>query len=174
MTSKPLVFLVGCPASGKSTLAKRLIQQHQHYKRVSTDHIRERLYGDATIQGNWQDIEKTVLQQVEQCLTQGQGVIYDATNAYPPWRMELVKKLKQRGATQITASYLDTPLAVCLQRNCHRQRQVPETIIQDFHQALVQCPPTLAEGFTAVYPIPWNPDEQDRALNRMTGDGLTN
>ncbi len=50
-------LLIGPPDSGKTTLAAvlahRLTQLGQPNEVLSTDGIREELYGDATIQGFW-------------------------------------------------------------------------------------------------------------------------
>lgn len=44
-------FLIGVPSSGKSTFAQ-LLAQTGNYQIISTDAIRQQLYGDETIQGS--------------------------------------------------------------------------------------------------------------------------
>jgi adenylate kinase family enzyme len=78
-------FLIGLPASGKSTLAQILAQESCGLV-VSTDQVRAHLYGDEAIQGVWQEIETEVLSQVKGAINQRQSVIYDATNANCLWR----------------------------------------------------------------------------------------
>ena len=60
-------FLVGIPGSGKSTVAQQLADLTQGLI-ISTDRIREQLYGDEIIQGNWLEIERKVLQEMEQAI----------------------------------------------------------------------------------------------------------
>ena len=155
MPSLKTIILISCPSSGKSTLADNLIKQDPSYYIVSTDKARAQLFGDESIQGNWQQVENEVFRQIQEYLNSGHSIIYDATNAKRPWRMELIQKLKQLGEIDIIGLHLKTPLEVCKQWNQQRQRQVPEAIIENYHQALKQFPPIPAEGFTAIYEIPY-------------------
>jgi dephospho-CoA kinase len=49
-------FLIGVPGSGKSTFSAEFAKLG-NYRIVSTDAIRASLYGDATIQGEWVEVE---------------------------------------------------------------------------------------------------------------------
>ena len=149
--NQPLIchFLIGTPASGKSTLATQLSTQN-NYTTISTDAIRSQLYGNETIQGNWHDIETILLTQISESITAGIPVIYDATNAKRPYRMALLQKLPQQNCYWI-AWHLKTPLPICLKWNKQRTRQVPENIIKKMFQSLKNFPPIVAEGFAAVH-----------------------
>lgn len=151
--NKPLIchFLIGTPASGKSTFATQLSTQ-DNYTTVSTDAIRAQLYGNETIQGNWHDIETILLTQISESITAGIPVIYDATNAQRPYRMALLEKLPQQNCYWI-AWHLKTPLPFCKKWNKQRTRQVPENIIEKMFQSLKNFPPIIAEGFAAVHTI---------------------
>ncbi len=61
----PLIchFLIGIPGSGKSTFAAQLAKLG-NYRIVSTDAIRQQLYGDAIIQGEWSEVEELVISQI--------------------------------------------------------------------------------------------------------------
>jgi len=163
--------LIGCPASGKSTLAGELAQLG-NYKIVSTDAIRQTLYGDATIQGEWLEIEQYLLQQIQDAIASGQPIIYDATNAKRCWRMSLLIQLHRCSPSSPTSEmgfgdqtptipssplwigwHLKTPLSTCLRWNKQRSRQVPDSVIECLYQSLHQFPPLAAEGFAAVYPV---------------------
>jgi predicted kinase len=142
-----ILFLIGCPSSGKSTLANQLIKQIPNYRIISTDQIRQKLFGDESIQGNWQLIETEIFAQIQQQLTAGNSIIYDATNAKRPWRIALLQKLKSIDNLDIIGLHLQTLLEICKQWNKQRQREVPEPIIESYYQALKQFPPIPAEGF---------------------------
>lgn len=145
--------LVGPPGSGKSTLAQQWVEKSPHYHWVSTDRIREKLFGDASIQGDWAEVESVVIAQIKAAIAQHQPVIYDATNAKRTWRLELMQKLSDR-QTQWMAWWLKTPLAECKRNNQQRSRQVDNTVIEHMHRAIKAMPPIPAEGFAAVNAVP--------------------
>ena len=152
MSTPPIChFLIGVPGSGKSTFANELAKL-ENYRIVSTDVIRQQLYGDATIQGDWIDIEAAVISQITKALAQNNTVIYDATNAKRAWRLDLLEKLKLAIASPVLwmGWYLKTPLATCKGWNQQRTRQVPEVVIESMYQLLQDFPPMAAEGFAAV------------------------
>ncbi|MEB3338772.1 MAG: AAA family ATPase [Leptolyngbyaceae bacterium] len=149
-------LMVGIPGSGKSTFAAQLLNHYPHYRLIATDDIRQALYGDAAIQGDWAEVERQVLIQVGDAIASGIPVIYDATNFKREHRIDLLQKLHRiRGHHPVSwvAWYLTTPLEVCQIRNQQRSRQVPPDVISAMFRALQEFPPTTAEGFAQVYTI---------------------
>lgn len=145
--------LIGPPGSGKSTLAQQWIARSPDYQWISTDHIRQQLWGDAHIQGNWQAIGSEIVRQIKAAIAANRSVIYDATNAKRSWRLDLMNKLAD-GQTQWMAWWLKTPLSQCKAQNQMRERQVEAAVIQQMCQALKAMPPLPAEGFAAVNVVP--------------------
>lgn len=142
-------FLIGSPGSGKSIFAQQLIKLNPTARIVSTDAIRALLFGDESIQGDWSLVEQNVLSQIREAFNAGCPVIYDATNAKREWRQSILGQVS-RSDVQWIAWYLQTPLALCKAWNQQRQRQVPETVIEELYQALQDNPPQQSEGFIAV------------------------
>jgi predicted kinase len=144
-------ILIGLPGSGKSTFAARMLAQQPRYNIVSTDEIRQKLYGNSATQGHWPDIEMQVLVQIKAALQNGYPVIYDATNFKHTHRIDLLQKLSHFSNVSWIACYLQTPLEQCKERNRQRDRQVPEPIIETMAHSLVTHPPLMAEGFANIY-----------------------
>ncbi len=150
-----LIILIGLPGSGKSTLARQLTAQGGQLRLISTDLIRAQLYGDEAIQGDWQAVWREVQHQfaetVRQCIEgKTQGAVYDATNAVRKQRRQVIAAGRSHHFTDIQGLWLDVPLAVCLERNRGRSRQVPEAVILRMHRRLTGAPPSLAEGLNSL------------------------
>ena len=144
-------FLIGIPGSGKSTFAHALAKLG-NYVIVSTDEIRAALYGDATTQGNWSEVENQVIVLIENAIASGKGVIYDATNCKRSFRLDFLMKVAAKNLVWI-AWYLKTPIEICMKWNQQRDRQVPPEIIASMYKSLLNFPPLAAEGFAAVEEI---------------------
>jgi predicted kinase len=151
--SSPLIcyVLIGLPGSGKSTLAAQMLARQPRYRVISTDQIRQELYGNSATQGNWSDIEAQVFAQIEATLQNGYPVIYDATNFKHTHRIDLLQKLSKFSNIAWVAWYLQTPLEQCKERNRQRDRQVPEPIIETIAYSLATHPPSIEEGFAQVH-----------------------
>jgi predicted kinase len=161
-------MLIGPPGCGKSTLARRWVEQLPPTVWVSTDAIRQTLYGDARIQGDWPKIEAEVIRQIKGAIALHRPVIYDATNAHRDWRIDLLQKLSPESARWMGWVF-HTPLAVCQRRNQQRvgraspceNRHVDAAVIEQFHHWLEDSPPSRSEGFTAIHPVPMKGNEFD-------------
>lgn len=155
MSSNALInhVLIGLPSSGKSTLAQQWIQHFPNTVWVSTDAIRARLFGDATVQGDWAEVEAVAFQQIKSAIAQKQSVIYDATNVRRAWRLGFMQNFVEFPCHWMAWKF-GTSLETCKARNLGRDRQVPDIILDQFHAALKQFPPEIGEGFASVLPVP--------------------
>lgn len=161
-TPAPLILTVGIPGSGKSTWAKSLAEQKaaqgKQYQIISTDRIRAELYGEESIQGEWMEIRARLIDRLKsarQSIAKGQtnAVIYDATNAARRQRREFIQTARACGYTPLIAAWIDVPLAVCLERNAKRSRQVPPPIIEKMHRQLTGAPPSKTEDLNQIIRI---------------------
>lgn len=153
MSTPRLILLIGLPGSGKSTLAASLQQACPGRTLISTDAIRAQLFGDEAIQGEWRLIEHMLQRQLQQAAAlagRSPTAIYDATNVRRRQRRAAIAMVRASGFQHITGIWLDTPLSVCLQRNCQRDRQVPEAVIQRMHRQLQGAPPNSRDGLDAL------------------------
>ena len=81
-------MLIGPPASGKSTTAQELAAQLQALV-LSTDVLREELWGDASIQGPWPVLERVLHCRIRESVEAGRPVLIDATQARRRWSYAL-------------------------------------------------------------------------------------
>ncbi|MCS5699789.1 ATP-binding protein [Cyanobium sp. FGCU-52] len=125
-------LLIGPPASGKSTLAA-VLAELVGGRVLSTDAIRAELYGDAAIQGSWDEIESLYHQRIHDSVAEGVPVILDATHCQRPWRLAITQALALPAPVQWIGWWLTTPLELCLAWNQTRERQVDEDVIRRLH-----------------------------------------
>jgi len=132
----PTVYiLIGVQGSGKSTWARANAERLKAVI-LASDEVRNELEAegmDATGKGDL--VFGIVEQRLGQWLAQGQNVIVDATHARRRWREKEIAVARAHGA-KVIAVWLDTPLAVCLERNQHKpggprwgERVVPEQVL---------------------------------------------
>lgn len=125
-----LYVLIGLPGSGKSTYAETLMEKHPDALYLSSDKIREELYGDESIQGNPQEVFGNLHHKMRKALGNNIDVIYDATNLSRKNRKKAVEIAKSANPTTIVHYIIiDTSLDECVRRNANRERKVPENVI---------------------------------------------
>ena len=125
-------LLIGPPASGKTTLAE-VLAEVVGGEVLSTDAIRAELYGDASIQGAWSDVETTYHARICKAVAEGIPIILDATHGQRPWRLAITQALHLPAPVQWIGWWLTTELEQCLAWNQARERQVDATVIERIH-----------------------------------------
>ena len=141
-----LTFMVGCPASGKSTVAKEIAKK-TGAQIVSTDGIRAELFGDENCQDDPRHVFEVAHKRIAGLLAvEGKDVVFDATNLHRKDRELAVSRItylaKSLGAfpvfnrnIKLKAVLVRTDLETCLERNAKRDRHVPEDRIRKMWQA---------------------------------------
>ena len=122
---------------------------------ISTDVIRNELYGDPQIQGRWVEIESRLHELIQDCVANNQSVLIDATHALRPWRLALTQSLVLSQPVEWIGWWLQTPLETCLIWNKQRDCEVPEDVIKRFSAALGNqlFAPDRSEGFACIVEI---------------------
>ena len=150
-------LLIGPPGSGKTTLAHQLAPllqgpEGQSAVLLSTDAIRAELFGDAAVQGPWQEIRAVLLERLHAAIAAGQPVVIDATHARRPWRLLYTQQLQLPQPVEWIGWWLTTPLEQCKAWALRRDRPVPEAVIEEFHASLNNrfFRPDRAEGFATI------------------------
>ena len=147
-----IYMLVGISGCGKSTMARKLnVLSEGKAAIVSSDDIREEIYGDASNQANPQRVFNEAYARVEKLLKNGNDVIFDATNLTKKTRSYLFSYLKKHNLIEgndVSACVCNTDIETCINRQAKRARKVPENVI--LRQSLEYEKPELDEGFYAV------------------------
>ena len=131
MTPK-FIMLCGLPASGKSTYAKDLAKLY-NANIHSSDDIREELSGDINNQSINEVVFKTLHNRIKEDLKSGKNCIYDATNISYKRRMAFLSELNKISCIKI-CYLIATHYAECIYNNRHRERKVPEEVIERMYR----------------------------------------
>ena len=138
-----IILLVGLPASGKSTWAKK-----QGIPVLSSDAMRLVLLDDETALGFPEQVFGALRYLLAARLRFRRPITaVDATNL-SVWEREPYLKLAQENGAMIEVVFFDVSLAECKRRNRLRSRHVPDAALEAMSAKLVR--PSLEEGFLRV------------------------
>lgn len=137
--------MCGLPGSGKTTIAHQIAADLDAVV-ISSDSIREELYGDESVQGQPSVIFDTLYSRAHAAIDDNLSVILDATNVKKRDRARVFKEFPEN---EIAAFVINTPVEVCKQRNGERERVVPEYVIDRMAKSFEL--PTREEGFVKIY-----------------------
>lgn len=137
-----LLVLRGLPASGKSTYARELVASYPagYALRINNDELSTMLFGSAysksAYSGNLLGRVRANLVR-EAFRNHFELVVVDNTNLVAKGVASLRKLAVECGAEfEINDSFLNVPLAVCLERNAGRENPVPENVIIEMSRLL--------------------------------------
>ena len=145
------IMMVGLPGSGKSHWADEKFKEKRDYGRfvlISSDKLRKSEYGDESVQGDNQKLFQMIHKTIKERLTEGDDVIFDATNINYKHRVQLLQFLKNVPNVRKTAVVMATPIDKCLERNQGRVRNVPSFVVDRMWKSFT-CP-TYGEGWNDI------------------------
>lgn len=141
------IMTIGLPGSGKSTWAK-----YEQYTTVSSDELRNELYGDVNNQNDPSFIFAEARKRIINSLNCGKDTVLDATNINRRQRIQFIKDVKAQMrkniSLEVVAVWIAVPYLECVSRNFKRERTVPEEVIKKMYKNF--CPPGYEEGFDKI------------------------
>lgn len=140
-------MLVGLPCSGKSSWAKK-----QNEVWISSDRIREELYGNESIQENPEKVFQVMWKRLCEAIERKEWmVIYDATNVVCKRRIAFCEQLRKKYGDEIEliAYVFNTPIEECILRAKERkERPLSESVIWKFVKSWQT--PAYWEGWDSI------------------------
>ena len=130
-TVRTLYLMSGIPASGKSTYARKLAASNGAVY-ISRDEIRFAVLKDNEDYFSHEDeVYDLFIMNIQEALDGGNNCIADATHLSMSARTKILNRLNLAGV-KIVLIIMDTPLAVCLERNAKRagRARVPDSAIK--------------------------------------------
>lgn len=139
------IMLIGLPGSGKSYWSKKYIQENPDTILVSSDSIREEVFGDVNDQKHNGEVFNIVHKRVVAAIKNGRDVILDATNLSRKRRIGFLKSIPDCLTEAIVFAI---PFETCCKRNSARDRVVPQVAMDRMYRSFQ--PPHYAEGFDEI------------------------
>lgn len=117
---------IGLPASGKSFYGKKIMKE-SNIEIISSDTIREELFGDINDQIHNKEVFNELHKRVYKALSEGRSCYYDATNLSRRRRRNFLKTLPKN--IEKIAILFATEYDIIFEQNKKRERHVPEDVI---------------------------------------------
>lgn len=147
------IMVIGLPASGKDTYIKSFLKDNkEEFVVLSSDDIREELYGDPSIQGKPAEVFNLMNKRVKTALLNNKNIIYNDTNIKVKDRRGVLSEVKKFKDYMRYAVIIGTTYPQCLINNKKRAKEggrfVPEEVIKRMYYSFE--PPHTFEGFNKI------------------------
>ena len=146
-----LYFTVGLAGSGKSSYFEKIKDWYPDAVHVSSDNIREEVFGDINRQDKNAEVFKIMEQRTYEVLSRDGVCYYDATNLSAKRRIAFLKnmkaRLKDKDVSYDCLLFVPT-IEECIERDKKRNRTVGRNVIMRMVKQFQ--PPHISEGWNWV------------------------
>lgn len=160
--AKTVYILKGLPASGKTSYAKKLIDENPgRYKRVNKDDLRSLLDNGHWSKGNEKFVLKVRDAIIAEALKEGYHVIVDDTNLHSKhekaireivdWHNEVERPFEKNVEVKIK-DFTDVPVEECIKRDGKRENPVGEKVIRDMYNQFLKPEPVKGPEYDPNLP----------------------
>lgn len=142
--SKKIYILCGVPGSGKSTWARKQIEELDGKGIIiSRDVIRFSILGeDDAYFAHEDEVFNEFIRQAQEAINDQEhtSIFIDATHLNEKNRNKVLSRLWRMDKDVVIGVYFDIPLEECLRRNAQRTGRalVPETVIKNMYESLTK------------------------------------
>lgn len=138
-----LILPIGIPGSGKSWWCQNILKSWG-IRSVSSDKMREILYGDAAIQGDYQEVFSAVYDVCRYILLEDGICCIDATNVTRHVREKAIRDIEP---DEVVYVIMNNNIKKAKQQNLMRSRVVPEHIIDRMYKSFKRDYPCPEKDF---------------------------
>jgi predicted kinase len=133
-----LIMTKGLPASGKSTWAKKHVQDRTNWIRISNDEMRVCFFNRLFSKGDTDAINKLRMNLVRFAMDQKLNIVVDNVNLHPKHEQQLRTLCGENNYKFKIQSFCDVPLAECLRRNKLRTGSVPAAVVIGMYNQFIK------------------------------------
>jgi predicted kinase len=139
---REIILMVGIQGSGKSTWARKYVEEHENSIWISRDVIRKEIIGDGEYFSKEKEVWKAFCNIIEEAIENKKDhIVIDATHISIASRRKVlyeVVNIINVSNYNLKVMVMDTPLMTCLHRNEEREgfEYVPKSVIKRFSTQL--------------------------------------
>ena len=132
---REILILKGLPASGKTTFAKKFVEENEGWVRINRDDLRH-MSGIYWVPSREDYISSVEAAAILNALITGHNVIVDATNLSKAAKdivdkaVEAFTGMKEGNTVEVSEKFFDIPLPDCIARDAARENPVGERVIR--------------------------------------------
>lgn len=137
---REIILMVGIQGSGKSTWAKKYVEEHENSIWISRDVIRKEIVGDGEYFSKEKEVWETFCNIIEKAVNDKKDhIVIDATHVNIASRRKVlyeVVSIINVSDYSLKIVVMDTPLLTCMHRNEERKgfAHVPLKVIKEYSQ----------------------------------------